>query len=215
MANFYDVNNKNVVTEKVLEYKGFNTSNIELLNSLGYYQIDYEYIPYNKYIENMVPSGNPVKSKTHKNRYVQKFKVVELTDEELSYTLEACANSIRNDVLQNTDNIAAPYMEMFSQLEINTWPKQAEEITAYLADNTAPTPNLDKLAEYRGITRAEMLEKVTAKVLAFTEMSLKVVGTQQRFEDIINGIVNDESMTKKEKISALQAIDTNFSNLQE
>lgn len=102
------------------------------------------------------------------------------------------------------DAVVVPYMADFSDVEKQTWAKQQAEVAAYLADPASPTPTLDGLAQVRGISREEMLEKAIAKVTAFEPLSVAIVGKQQAYEDQIKAIVADESKSLDERIDELQ-----------
>lgn len=66
-----------------------------------------------------------------------------------------------------------------------TWPIQQAEALAWAADNNAPTPYLDGLADARGIAPAEMRTLTQAQVQAFQTASQQLVGTRQRLRDEI------------------------------
>ncbi|WP_368655379.1 hypothetical protein ABRY94_11655 [Castellaniella ginsengisoli] len=74
----------------------------------------------------------------------------------------------------------------YPEAERLTWPIQQAEALAWAADNTAPTPYLDGLADARGITPAEMRALTLAQVQAFQAASQQLVGTRQRLRDEIN-----------------------------
>lgn len=104
------------------------------------------------------------------------------------------------------DAVVVPYMSEFSDVERQTWAKQQAEVAAYLADNSAPTPTLDGLAKARGISREAMLEKAIAKVTAFEPLSVAIVGRQQKYEDAIRALANDESKTLQARIVELEGM---------
>lgn len=54
-----------------------------------------------------------------------------------------------------------------STLEYTTWATQEKEARSYLDDNTVSTPMLDALATARGITTAEMAQRVVDKIDAY------------------------------------------------
>jgi hypothetical protein len=74
----------------------------------------------------------------------------------------------------------------YPEAERLTWPIQQAEALAWAADDTAPTPYLDGLADARGITPAEMRTLTLAQVQAFQAASQQLVGTRQRLRDEIN-----------------------------
>jgi hypothetical protein len=69
--------------------------------------------------------------------------------------------------------------------EKDSWPNQTLEATSWNQDNNAPTPYLDSLASYRGITPLEYRQKTVAKVLAYKEASAFLIGTRQKYADQI------------------------------
>ena len=67
--------------------------------------------------------------------------------------------------------------------EISTFDKQESEARAYAADATASTPLLSALAEARGISLPDLVERVLAKADAFAVASGSIIGQRQALED--------------------------------
>lgn len=82
----------------------------------------------------------------------------------------------------------------YPQFEMDTWPDQKAEATAWNRDNTAATPCLDALAKYRGIDRVAYIQKTLAKVTAFQAAGLYLAGTKQRLEDAIKAAADQAAL---------------------
>ena len=67
--------------------------------------------------------------------------------------------------------------------EISTFDKQESEALAYTADPTASTPLLSALAQARGISLPNLVERVLAKADAFAVASGFIIGQRQALED--------------------------------
>ena len=105
---------------------------------------------------------------------VDYVKVPETVDE---------AKDIKKQALREVaDNLYYSDLENFSLLESSSFTSQELDYKAYKADETAPTPTVDAIAEARGIDRVVLLEKIGTAV----EARNALVGWQQRVEDLIN-----------------------------
>lgn len=78
---------------------------------------------------------------------------------------------------------AAPY-------EVETWDRQALEYSAWLANNTTPTPYVSALAARRGITVADLMMKIGPKV----EGLATIQGTQHMLEDAVKAAQTDAEL---------------------
>ncbi|RKQ97166.1 hypothetical protein C7446_2586 [Kushneria sinocarnis] len=75
--------------------------------------------------------------------------------------------------------------QQYPQFEIDTWTEQKAEAEAYQTDNSSPTPLLSGIAEGRGISLDELVQKVMAKVKLYRSAVAPVTGKRQRLEDEI------------------------------
>lgn len=76
-----------------------------------------------------------------------------------------------------------------TELEYSTWAQQEAEARTYLADSSSSTPMLSILAENRGITVAEMANKVIAAVNAYNAKIATMLGKKQKVENEIKACV--------------------------
>ena len=67
--------------------------------------------------------------------------------------------------------------------EISTFDKQESEARAYAADATASTPLLSALAQARGISLPDLVERVLAKADILAMASGSIIGQRQALED--------------------------------
>ena len=70
---------------------------------------------------------------------------------------------------------AAPY-------EVETWAVQTAEYSAWAANNTVPTPYVSALAAARGMTLADLMAKIDAKVAGLASIQ----GMQHALEAAVN-----------------------------
>ena len=78
--------------------------------------------------------------------------------------------------------------------EIRTFDKQESEARAYAADPTASTPLLSALAEARGISLPDLVERVLAKADAFAVASGSIIGQRQALEDRLDACTTLEEV---------------------
>lgn len=75
---------------------------------------------------------------------------------------------------------AAPY-------EVETWPLQQAEHSAWMANNATPTPYTTTLAEKRGIPHATLMAKIGVKVAGLATIQ----GMQQAMEDAVKAATTE------------------------
>ncbi|WP_018125161.1 hypothetical protein [Desulfovibrio oxyclinae] len=97
--------------------------------------------------------------------------------------LDDAAERKRREILAGADAAMDAATVEYSRAEIDSWPKQEAEAQALLADSTAPAPVLSGIAAKRGITLAQMRDKVLANVEAFELVCAEILGTQQAAEE--------------------------------
>lgn len=212
MPNYIDTRTNQVQTEALIKLRGLPIDR-NVLASIGIYPVEYPYPAFDRYTQEIKPVGKPVPKDGNPKVYVQAFEVVQLSDERLADNLTRLAEEKRQAALASADEAVAAYMAMFSDVERATWPTQQAEVNAYLADNKAPTPTLDGLAQARGVAREEMLQKAIAKVKAFEPLSVAIVGRQQSYEDAIKATAADTSKTVLQRIAALKAMSFDYSDI--
>ena len=72
--------------------------------------------------------------------------------------------------------------------ERDSWDQQRTEAIAYSADETVSTPLLSAIADARGITVAELADKVLANAAEYDAAYGELLGKYQRNRDILNSI---------------------------
>ena len=76
-------------------------------------------------------------------------------------------------------------VEDYPEQERQTFSKQEGEARACTVDQTAATPMIDALAEYRNIEKEELVSRIIGKADIFAIYSGRVIGYRQRLEDQI------------------------------
>lgn len=79
----------------------------------------------------------------------------------------------------------------YPQAEIQSWPQQVKEAEAY---PNAPTPLLESIALQRGLGVDELVQRVRAKVQAFSVGSGHYIGQRQALEDAIDAAQSLEEL---------------------
>lgn len=204
MKTYYSPSKGQKYTESYLVSIGFSITD-EVIRNAGLYEIENRIPAYDKLLQKIVPD-NLVQEQ---EKYIQTFKVENLTSEELVPILEMYAAERKNDARKEADNVANQYMNNASSTEKMTFDQQRMEVEQWVLNPDIDTPIMDKLAESRGISRIELLEKAKAKIEEFKNKVLVIVGKQQGYEDKIKEIVNGEG-TERDKIIKLRELRINY-----
>lgn len=96
-----------------------------------------------------------------------------------------CLNTINRQCGVDMTAITAGYPES----EIKSWDKQEAEARAYTADSSSATPMLSALAVARGISVADLAQRVIGKADIFASAAGEIIGKRQALEDQINAII--------------------------
>ena len=69
--------------------------------------------------------------------------------------------------------------------ELQSWPQQVKEADDLAANPQAETPLLTAIATARGLTVAELVERVRLKAEAYAQLSGSAIGRRQALEDLL------------------------------
>ena len=83
----------------------------------------------------------------------------------------------------------------YPEEEILSWDQQATEAAAYLLDNNASVPLIEKMAENRNVTLIELANRISEKTNLFTNTYGAILGIYQKNNDILNGIDLEDETT--------------------
>lgn len=100
---------------------------------------------------------------------------------------------------------AAQLTAGYPDFELQTWEIQRAESLAWNANQTAPTPTIDAMANARGIDRLTYLQKTLAKVQYFQVASAYLVGTRQKYADQAAAAKTQASLDKVVPVFTLPA----------
>lgn len=89
----------------------------------------------------------------------------------------------------------------YTASERESWPKQENEARAWLVDNNANTPWLDAAAQARGISKADLVSKITENADLFISTSGSLTGKRQNLRDQILALGDSPT---KEQLDAIQ-----------
>lgn len=92
-----------------------------------------------------------------------------------------------SEINEKAKNSVAHIRNAYPQFEIDTWTEQKDEALAYQNDTSSETPMLLGIAEARGLSVAELVLRVLAKVESYRDAVSRVTGIRQRLEDEVQG----------------------------
>lgn len=202
MADFVNLETKQVVTELTLKRTGLRVSDLDIVRQAGWAPVQYVYPSYDSDIEEIIPEPLTVEG----GNAAQHFRVEELPAEQQQANLDRVAKAAADRARGGADQATAPYLSDFSTVEKMTFEQQRLEVEAYKQNQNVATPTLDALARERGISRMEQITKAIAKVDLFAQVSSVVVGKQQSYEDAIKTVKNDDTLSIRARIAALRGM---------
>lgn len=202
MADFVNLETKQVVTELTLKRTGLRVSDLDIVRQAGWAPVQYVYPSYDSDIEEIIPEPLTVEG----GNAAQHFRVEELPAEQQQANLDRVAKEAADRARGGADQATAPYLSDFSTVEKMTFEQQRLEVEAYKQNQNVATPTLDALARERGISRMEQITKAIAKVDLFAQVSSVVVGKQQSYEDAIKTVQNDDTLSIRARIAALRGM---------
>ena len=109
-------------------------------------------------------------------------------------TLEEMKAAKLSEINAAADRAISNLTAIYPNLEISTFDNQESEARAYAADPTASTPLLSALAQARGISLPELVERVLAKADAFAVASGSIIGQRQALEDRLDACTTLEEV---------------------
>ena len=109
-------------------------------------------------------------------------------------TLEEVKAAKLSEINAAADRAIATLTATYPDRELATFDKQESEARAYAADPTASTPLLSALAEARGISLPDLVERVLAKADAFAVASGSIIGQRQALEDRLDACTTLEEV---------------------
>ena len=109
-------------------------------------------------------------------------------------TLEEMKAAKLSEINAAADRAIGTLTATYPDREISTFDKQESEARAYAADPTASTPLLSALAEARGISLPDLVERVLAKADAFAVASGSIIGQRQALEDRLDACTTLEEV---------------------
>ena len=109
-------------------------------------------------------------------------------------TLEQTKAAKLSEINKAADAAIATLTATYPDREISTFDKQESEARAYAADPTASTPLLSALAQARGISLPDLVERVLAKADAFAVASGFIIGQRQALEDRLDACATLEEV---------------------
>ena len=109
-------------------------------------------------------------------------------------TLEQTKAAKLSEINKAADAAIATLTATYPDRELTTFDKQEAEARAYAADATASTPLLSALAEARGISLPDLVERVLAKADAFAVASGSIIGQRQALEDRLDACTTLEEV---------------------
>lgn len=101
-----------------------------------------------------------------------------------------------SEINGNYNSAVSTLVSTYPETELLTFDKQEKEAREYKKDNSSSTPFLKLLAEFRGITLDELIDKVIIKADLFQENVAKLTGLRQKYEDELDKCETKEDIEK-------------------
>lgn len=137
---------------------------------------------------------------------IDTYEIPDPTPEELAVTVAnarlAQEQVIRTEGQRRLSLLSAPYRPE----ERETWTFQRGEALAWQADNSAPTPFCDTIAQNRGIPRELFLPKVIENSTLFFSASAAILGQQQALLDQLSAVQQIDPADQAERDALMAAI---------
>lgn len=102
------------------------------------------------------------------------------------------------------DTAVASLTAGWPQHEIQTWNKQEAEARALTANPAAPTPMLSTIAATRGITAAELAQRVIRDADAFTAASAHFVGLRHKARQLVQAMPDSGETSRLPELFAIK-----------
>jgi hypothetical protein len=106
--------------------------------------------------------------------------------------MEASSAELKAAALSRIDNAYRAAVQgitgVYPREEIESWPRQETEAREWLKDASAETPWLDRAAAERGISKADLAERIMDKAGRFALLHGALTGKRQRLRDQIAGL---------------------------
>lgn len=109
-------------------------------------------------------------------------------------SLSTCKKYKLDLVNREADKVLKSITDSFPQSELLSWAKQEAQAEAYLADNTVSVPLLETIAARRGITVADLAQRVMDKAVLFELATGDIIGQRQAYEDQVNAATTNEEV---------------------
>lgn len=136
------------------------------------------------------------------NAYIEDKHTYYEVVENPQLTFEELLNMKRTEIWDAGDNILSIVKSRFTQSEIESWPKQeqgAKDISAGNNDTDSAKFVID-IASQRGIETSVLVAKILNNVEYYGDLSAKIIGEQQRLDDLIKKAEENQDREALESI---------------
>lgn len=134
-----------------------------------------------------------VRPNTSQSDQLQIINSTEPSDEKVKYTLTDAniSNAVKflkaymQKVLNETYDTRFNKLTPGNNLEVATWDSQLKEAQQFISDSTSSTPILNILATARGLTVAELSQRIVAASEVYTQQVIQLLANKQIVQDEI------------------------------
>jgi hypothetical protein len=111
--------------------------------------------------------------------------------------LQAARAARLADINAACERALAALSQTYPAGEVQSWAQQVKEAESLAADPAAVVPLLEAIATARGLTAAELADRVLQKTAAYATLSGELIGRRQAAEDLL------ATATTLEKVEAI------------
>lgn len=138
--------------------------------------------------------GKPLITESGKYRY--RYENGEISENDISPTLEETKAAKRAEIWGAGDAILAQVKANFTEAEIESWSKQEQGAKDIQAGNieTEAALFVAAIAQGRGIETSTLVTKILGNVVSYGALSAAVIGEQQRLDDLIKAATTQSDL---------------------
>ncbi len=170
-----------------------------------YFKDKYDQWPFS---QGPIPAPDPKKNRsTHVDVVDTDLETVTRVYTSVAKTLDEIRDEQLELISRGLDSALTTISAGTTAMRRETWPLMAEQARLFKRKNSAKVKSLRKRAERRGITPAEMADKIIAKADIYEDAIGDAAGKEDLLLDQIKAAYNHPTNTDEQKIDAILAVE--------